>query len=403
MLRNALSGANAAEALASPAATHGLGALEVLFAIILFIVGFNVVFVLGHLLNSISALVLDRWVVKKLLGYPFELYQYAADHPDETASYFRSRVAGASYFVYLVNLVPLILIELVLAYRAEGLMASIERRWYLATAVAIVLTLFHFGVPFYGYRTVREQFTSRAARWVGILHVVFNLLTAVGLYSLLRHHQQFAIPVLILVNLLIGAVDRICSQWERLQKRGTVRITQRYLRSTFINPIYSAAKLVSYAKTPAPEVIKKAQELAGPLKEDFFWSCYLLTQSNAPVAFTSIYHFLALYGMSRNLCNATFAIWVWSVISFLFRSPHPVDASVIIWSVALAGLTYVFFFRFLYFYASYFSRYVVRVAAVAQRTHEMKTERMAVKRPRLYVRPQPGLEPPPDSPVVPLR
>jgi hypothetical protein len=58
--------------------------VDVVIALILAVVIFNVVYVLGQLLNGVAAVVLDRVIVKKLLQYPFALCELKSQNTDES-------------------------------------------------------------------------------------------------------------------------------------------------------------------------------------------------------------------------------------------------------------------------------------------------------------------------------
>src|SRR4051794_37278324 len=120
--------------------------LQFFLALSLFIAGFTIIYVIGQLINGFSALVLDRTIVKKLLKYPFTLYERRLAAPtDETAAeVLRRAMMEASYTVFCVNLVPVVFLELV-AFMFAVRVSSFEtwvREHYNISAILLVIVVY---------------------------------------------------------------------------------------------------------------------------------------------------------------------------------------------------------------------------------------------------------------------
>lgn len=74
--------------------------------------GYSFLYGIGHLINSVSSLLIDRWLVKKVLGYPIELF-YSADISDPNSGHnaLRSHVYSATYTRRYLHFLPLFALE----------------------------------------------------------------------------------------------------------------------------------------------------------------------------------------------------------------------------------------------------------------------------------------------------
>lgn len=358
--------------------TSASTSLQFFLALALFIAGFTAIYVVGQLINGFSALILDRTIVKKLLKYPFEIYQRRLQATvDDPRSFYRGIVLEASYLMFCINLVPLVFLELVTVLFDMRIPAF--SRWigahYLVTAPTLACTLWlHYGKPS----------SKRAIRWTGTgddSDVVtdyknfarYHLLSIAVLFIIeytvavtLEHVS--AILLLPTINWLIGYAERRLLHEDAKPTLRTRRVFA-YAKACFTNPIYFAAKLTGYAAAPSATLIRSVKtEVGMDLDEgDLFWMTYLTVQNRGSGSSQTVYHFLAMYGMVRNLCNATAMALLSSVAVFWIEWPVNHGQGVAVWSVGLCGLMYILFIRYLYVYGAYFSKYVIRAAAFVLR------------------------------------
>jgi len=348
--------------------------LEFFLALLLFVVVFTVIYVVGQMINGLSALLLDRLLVKKLLKYPFDLYQRRAATPPDVAddrTLFRNLVLESSYLIYCLNLIPIVFLELIatlFATRGELFSAWVRTHEAIAAVVLLVLFYIHFGVPTFRKPSRYPESDHRAVthyQEFAHYHIVFLAVVCFIEFSLIVTLGWIgAVLVLPALNIAIGLWERAMRRQEEYRSPYARRFFF-YLRLSFTNAIYFAAKLAGYGDIPSSAIISDARATAGPAcgDKDFFWMTYLAVQNHGGAASQTAYHFLAAYGMVRNLCNATAMVLVAAFAAFWVRWPAEHGAAVVIWCVGLCFLMYALFARYLYLYASYFSKYVLRVAA----------------------------------------
>jgi hypothetical protein len=350
--------------------------VDVLLAVVLAIVSFNIIYVVGQLLNGVAAVVLDRVIVKKLLSYPFTLYelkwqQRHENKPDTII--LREAMLNATYAVFCVNLIPVVFFELALVAfgRANPYPGSwVQKHLLLTLGLSLLLVFAHFGLP--STRKAREtcgigtdadnnRFALVVGHWLAI--VIFA--TIVG--------STIALAGLTEIVLLLPAVNGLLALSDRkmLIRYGIHHKTPAahqffvYMRRTFLNTSYMAAKIVGYSSSPDAALIGRALAEAryGSKANDFYWMCQLLLENDAPRSYDTAYHGMAMYTMNRNLCNATAFTAVMSVVAFYVRWPDAFHYSPLVWIAILCVLTYMFFIRYLYLFSGSYCKYVVRAAA----------------------------------------
>lgn len=346
--------------------------LEFFLALFLFVVVFSVIYVVGHMINGLSALLLDRLIVKKLLKYPFELYQRRlTDATSDDRTLFRNAVLESSYLIFCLNLIPVMFLEVVVALFAFRVPALQPWARAHSAEIALLLLIFfylHFGWPTFTKAKRYPEADPRAAihyREFALYHIVFfAVFFFIEVMLIAGLGRVAAILLLPIANVIIGLSERGVRRGEEYRSDYARRF-YFYLRLSFTNALYFAAKLSGYGDIPSQAIVSDARSAAGAScgNKDFFWMAYLAVQNHGGAASQTAYHFLAAYGMVRNLCNATALVLVGSVIEFWIRWPEEQGAAVVIWCVGLCFLMYALFARYLYLYASYFSKYTLRVAA----------------------------------------
>ena len=349
---------------------------DVVMAIVLAVITFNVVYVIGQLLNGVAAVVLDRTIVKKLLRYPFTLYELKCQNTDESRSdidLFRQSVLEASYGVFCVNLVPIVFFELALvAFGRENPHTGswVQTHPAATTLLTALMVTWHLGIP--SLRKAREICEADSAPKDTHLDLFFSHIalliigTATVSIAIVGAGLTSIVLILPLTNIVLAVMDR-----RLLNKRTAEEVdpAQRrvfiYARRTFVNPSYFAAKLVGYGTAPDAGLLRKALAEAkyDSRANDFYWMCQLRLENEAPRSYDSAYHGMAMYTMNRNLCNATALAAVVSVAAFYVRWPEGFRHSTLLWVGILCLFTYMFFIRYLYLFSGLYSKYVVRAAA----------------------------------------
>lgn len=348
--------------------------LEFFLSLALFMVGLTVIYVIGQMINGLSALLLDRLIVKKLLKYPFELYQARSERPPEIddSTLFREVVLHSSYGVFCLNLIPFIFLELVVtvfAWRVPSFTTWIQHSpWFSIVAIPILLYV-HFGKPS-RRKALRQphdddpKYAAHCAELVVYHWVMLVILAFLEFGLIVFLGWVVAILLLPAINFIVGYAERrVMKDW--VYSKPYARHLYNYARACFTNPIYLAAKLVGYGDPPGRRLILNVREKIGDAyqQSDFFWISYLIVQNHGAGASQTTYHFLAQYSMARNVCNATAFVLLASVGAFWLRWPTNHELEVVWWALGLCCLMYALFARYLYLYGSYFSKYVLRTAA----------------------------------------
>jgi hypothetical protein len=365
--------------------------LEFFLALFLFLIVFTLFYAGGQLINGVSALILDRLIVKKLLKYPFDLYLRRLKAPKRRNDHdvFRDAVLESSYLVFCLNLIPFVALEGVLILfsiveKAEFHAALVSYSGsspllydVIVGAIVVFLVYIHFGRP---SRARVRRYCGKAAfsdsqlksLWWSHCLLVLSLS---GLEMLLvLQNCVGGILLLPLLNVVIGIHDRSA------RKRAEDKQVIKYLRACFANPIYFAANIVGYGDFPSESLIRMVRDEFIAEDKDFFWMTYLAVQNRNEGSSQTVYHFLAMYGMVRNLCNATAFAIVLSVGFFSLGWPTGQGPMVIAWTAILCALMYALFARYLYVYGPYFAKYVLRAAAysrASRRTYLRSSHRSA--------------------------
>jgi hypothetical protein len=335
---------------------------------------FNLSYALGHIINSLSALLLDRVVVKKYLHYPTVLYERKCEQDathDEHTLFRIAVVGGTSYFVSCLNLAVWLPLEIVLGVwlaSRNGANWSSHHAVLICLAILVIVFL-HLGVP--GAQRARLLDPDEKSRgWYGeaaSIHATAVLLIAfLVAYWFVWSRSAWVLAALPGLNLALILVER--KRRDASGEYSTVA-TKRfflYMRSTLVAPLYFIAVAVGYGRSPSEDVLRRARDsvLGKSFGSDFFWLCYIRLINRAPLSYPTAYHFLSLYGMNRNLAAATGTLLAYIAVHFAVHRPLAVgDGAILIVASVLWGLSLVFFARYLYMYAGYFSKYIVRVAA----------------------------------------
>jgi len=375
--------------------------LEFFLALVLFVATFSTAYVLGQILNGISALAIDRFVVKKVLKYPFELYRERYRRPPseiDTHRLFHSLVLQSSYLAVLTTLFPLLAAEaaaIIIAMRHPSARWWFSSHPWITTFVAIATMGLHLGLPsqrFLRYATNRTEtqqdlqtpappktisrsvlkFLDRITPeqypsffWTHVIVFLFASLTST---ILLLHGQVVCVIVTLLgYNSILLAIDRSFKKHHNETGLPSLEKLLFYVRLTFADLATFAANLVGYGETPSTKLIGSLLDSMDPdcHEKDFFWLTYLIVQNEGGGSLPTTYHFLSNYGMVRNLCSSTICLAVASAAAFASNWPLGKGSHAALWILVLFILAYSLFARFLYLYSSYFSKYVLRSAAFA--------------------------------------
>lgn len=374
---------------------------QILLAVGVALIVFQLIYILGHLLNGLSALLIDRVVVKKLLKYPAHLYLLKCKHPNLTDHELSRRaVLSTSLAVTILpNLAPWLALEcaaIVLQYRWRLEPAGLARdagalgNLCALAAVAGACVLAHLGVP--GCERVlradinQEEAKGDRGRYTRLerLHAAILLVVWVAITSGLfvgNWLGWLAVPSLLNAALVVG--DRVARDVngeyrERWQEKSAL-----YVRSTFVNWVNFVANLVDYGELPSRQVLTRAKQAVGDIPtetSDFFWLSWIRVQHGAPQLFSTSYHFLSMYGMNRNLCGATAMILLAGLTVFVLNpGVVPDTAAMASWIVGLFLLSVLFFARYLYLYAGYFTKFTIRAAACLSVVEELESRSAVVK------------------------
>jgi hypothetical protein len=350
--------------------------VDVVLAILLAIVLFNVIYIIGQLLNGVAAVVLDRLIVKKLLQYPFTLYELKWKNrstPSADTAMFRQSVLTATYAVFCVNLAPVFFFELALiAFGRENPHAGswVQRHPAPTLLLSALLVLVHFGIP--SFRKAKEVSGSSGDPGSVRLELTFGHMALVVIATFLVGMAIIAIGfteivlLLPISNVVVAIADRhLLSKYGVTYKTAGMRAFFIYVRRTFVNPAYFAAKLVGYGSAPAAELIGRAFTEAkyDSTSNDFYWMCQLTIENDAPRTYDTAYHGMAMYTMNRNLCNATAFVVIVSLVAFYAHWPDGYRYVPLLWVAVLCAVTYAFFIRYLYLFSGLYSKYIVRAAA----------------------------------------
>jgi len=361
-------------------------AMDILAAIILLVVAFNVTYILGHVLNGFAAAVLERVFVRKLLRFPFQLYELKSKDKRKNRNdgeRFRDAVLDNPYQVHCANLLPLLFFEVTLLTFARvnphaGSWVDHHRAATFLLALGAVVA--HFGIPHWvpsSRYAARFRDVIGLFRWFFWCHIVVLLLIgAIVGWAIAYQGTASVLVVLPLTNLLLALIDRrLRRQGRGRHRRVFVRCLYFYLTLTFVNFAYFGAKLVGYSAAPSRDLIARASRFVGynSQENDFFWMTHLRVQKEAPTLYATVYHAMSLQGMNRNLSNATAFILAVSVGAFAIKWPEPFRYSALVWIAALAGLSYLFFVRYLFLFSGPHSRYILRAAALLAENEPMQS------------------------------
>lgn len=284
----------------------GLAWHESLIWILLFTM---LAYITGHLVASISSLVMDKWVVERIYGFP---YQRLFKNYIGVSSYERQK---RCFYKGMMGLMLGFLIYLAVR--------SFDRiSLYVLIGLGVVV-LIKVGFTVLNQRDIRTPYAHRGEEsrqyrfaawcwkyvirwWLMPLAYVFDLVC----YSLL-------------------------SFW-RLQK-----------------PFYPEVQA---------KFVEKFEEKFGVNPEeagtDVFWLTYCYLCQNKPACTRLIQHWLNLYGFGRNLAVAFFLLFIYGVIMKNFYTGDPYDY--LTWCL-LTGIGAVLFgLRYYYIYYNYFSKFVFR-------------------------------------------
>ena len=352
-------------------------AIDLLAGVVILVMAFNTIYVLGHMLNGFASAFLERVIVRKLLRYPFQLYDNRLQRRDEQINdgdLFREAVIDAPYQVHCANILPLALMEITCwAFSRSDAHSDtwIREHAYQCALLCIVLTIAHLGLPKPITRSRlarRDRKGRRTFRWLFGGHIVVIVLASATLATTAIKFATagvlFALPI---TNVALGVIDH------RLRIRGHGRhrntLARRlflYLRYTFVNFIYFGAKMVGYAASPSVELIARAKEAAncGAETNDFYWLSYLRLQKESPAFFETAYHAMSIHSMNRNLSNATLFILIASITAFATQWPTGLTQTAFLWALSLWLCSYLFFVRYLYLLSGEHSRFVLRACAL---------------------------------------
>ncbi len=347
--------------------------LQIVVSVAVLLLAFNLMYILGHVLNGISALFLDRLLVKKYLKYPTELYLRKMTSPASADSAIVRRAAIESSYslTAFLNIGPLVLLELVgflvTVRRPDLVQLSLLHTNLIAVAVAVLLRL-HCGWP--SMRAARVDEEGDYVHQYALLrkwHAVFLLWLFLLLYTaVLAFHSYWPLAVLPILNLILAFMDKALREGVDYRSK-IIEKHFLYLRCTFQSWVYFCAQLSGYGHMPSRETLGAALSTVGASRStpsDFWWLSSICLENLAPRSHPTAYHFMSLSGMNRNLCGSTLlAIGHFLGLYCAERGHHVNAAGFTAFLLVMLSLALLFLLRYLYLYSGYYSKFVVRVAA----------------------------------------
>lgn len=138
-----------------------------------------------------------------------------------------------------------------------------------------------------------------------------------------------------------------------------------YVKGIQISYFYWFAIIAGYGTPPGRQVLDRAKERLGYEGEntELYWAASVEADEVGGLSWASQNHFLNMYEMNRNLCNACFLLIPSAIIRMIISAPSQVSMLMIYWGGLLAFVSAVFLVRYFYIYSGYYSKHLLRLAA----------------------------------------
>ncbi|MBD3276683.1 MAG: hypothetical protein GF388_00130 [Candidatus Aegiribacteria sp.] len=352
--------------------------------LVLVVVGFNFVYAIGHILSSLSALLIDRGLVRKVLGYPFSMYGTARRllKKNEYSEFSSSRIGlhilrGKSdtvslFWRYISNsIVFSALIILILLEYFDSFVSRLSLFWVIP--LYALLSIVCIGLPGLAYNHAGETYIDKDAELIDAIRltkrkgiVVSFHITAVVLLTVSTTILSFILRssfVSLLVFVVIPVMLLIVSKTLYLKRSFANKLSYclKYIGLSLPSIPYWVAKRVNYHRCPSRVVLLEDSNIKDVSDtSDEYWLANIAADHIHGEAHSSLYHFRSMYGMNRNLCAAvTVPIGLSALFIFVHKGcEHPVALTC--YSILLMTLGILFFARYLYLYSCYYCKYLIR-------------------------------------------
>lgn len=283
------------------------------------------IYVAGHIVASIAAILLERHLVQHGHGYPFSRYLDFADKPTTPVT----RPFYRAFFVWGNLYILLRYIEVALPSSAEN-SALVERTantmaWFLVILIVVKITL---STRWLNQRHSQERYHGRT----------LNCLAGIIRFA--------AIPYDLLANLLKRSLD--------LHKP-----VSKPLRDTFIR-----AMRERFSLEPAH------------WGSDAYWMAYLRVRTAGRSIAEPADNWLRLYSFARNLATAFYIAFLYGYFVLAWNRFHSLgtgagEITILIPVVFLVG-AFLMLSRYYYLYASYYTKYLIRAVAFMEAKSELR-------------------------------
>ncbi|MCK5117492.1 MAG: hypothetical protein KAR44_12900 [Candidatus Aegiribacteria sp.] len=342
---------------------------------------FVIAHIVGHILGNISSFFIDKTLIREVLGYPYHIYGLARNSLRRDSSQdvnqlglnaMREKALDANYRHKLLGIVPLILVELYVAFSIDTF--ELEKI-PLALLIVIYATLAfaHVGFPFsfkkrshYAVR-LREQICEKNKLMLLVGFAVLLFLPMGSILLAINSAYFWSILVFPLYNLFVLTFSIVL----RKTSRGFAVIIQ-YLKIITPNIVYWLAKFAEYHTPPSRTILLHEKYIAGvnfDKSSDSYWLQSIQLDDRHGESFSTVYHFRSMYAMNRNLLSANILVLIYLVYIPIKNTPIPCpfQLKLIIWIVFLLLTSILFFTRYLYLYSRYYSKYYLRYTYYLER------------------------------------
>ena len=230
----------------------------------------------------------------------------------------------------------------------------------MALVIAVVVVL-HLGWP--SRPAARIAFVDSPPSAAFLIHSGIGVTCGLVVWVATSHWGS-TLPLVIPVSFNLGFLlsERLLGRAGVTDQHPGVR-RLLYLKLTFVNTFYWLANIADYSRTPARSVLDRVFRSTGRSSDDY-WAALIALQREGGIAYSSVERFLTAYQMSRNLANATNLILVGAGGMLLLQESPVTPSRLHLFSLAMfACFAIVFFVRYLFLFAGYYSRFILRYRA----------------------------------------
>ena len=297
----------------------------------IFAILYNILYLIGHIISSFSAIIVDRGLVRKLLGYPFYIYgaviEYYNTHiNDYTDSSYLGRCIMRSNrykchlcYIYASNTLAhiILLLGLINFNTYSGIIGNSASRIALAI-LSLSSTVLVFGYPWFVLRNnttivsinafdVKNSISiARRKRYV-VIHCSFVLAIALLIfYFVYSDNFIYAFILLAVVPVFIVMLERATRHNSRKMSSLVRRVLLHYSHSLPCIT-YFIAREVNYYRCPSRKVLLSdhTRKFTSENSSDEYWLINIASDITHNESHSSISHFRSMYSMNRNMSTAT--------------------------------------------------------------------------------------------------